>query len=262
MRVATATVVAVAVAKAFSVRRRVQKLWIGVSQHKIPPTLFRSDEAGADKSAPAPDHGTHPNDFAARRECEAEKFRHRQRTDVQASAVFGNIDDHALDPWRVGRRNQKSRLVQIDANIFAIAEVLAVSCHRIPLSRLPRRKYLSSPYRKKLIFIKGWNTALPPTGSVNYILVGARQPPHGEFDLVAWQFAPAFDPAHISGLGVAGEEIAGLGPRLVARESEGLAQIAIVRLPPAGHPVCQIARARDHVATPNTDDDRLNIALA
>src|ERR1700716_2838389 len=78
-----------------------------------------------------------------------------------------NIDDHALDPWRVGRRNQKSRLVQIDANIFAIAEVLAVSCHRIPLSRLPRRKYLSSPYRKKLIFIKGWNTALPPTGSVN-----------------------------------------------------------------------------------------------
>ena len=100
MRVATATVVAVAVAKAFSVRRRVQKLWIGVSQHKILPKLFRSDEAGADKSAPAPDHGTHPNDFAARRECEAEKFRHRQRTDVQASAVFGNIDDHALDPWR------------------------------------------------------------------------------------------------------------------------------------------------------------------
>src|SRR5260370_25260015 len=93
-------------------------------------------------------------------------------------------------------------------------------------------------------------------------LVGAGQPPHGEFDVAIRQFAPDFNPAHIGGLGIAGEEIARLGPRLVARQRKGLAQIAIVRFPPAGHPVCQIARARDHVATPGTHNDPLNIAPA
>src|SRR5258705_10315306 len=80
--------------------------------------------------------------------------------------------------------------------------------------------------------------------------VRAAQPPHREFDVAAGQLAPAFDAAHIGGLGIAGKEIAGFGPRLVARQREGLTQIAVVRLPPAGHPLGKIAGARDHVATP------------
>jgi hypothetical protein len=32
-----------------------------------------------------------------------------------------------------------------------------VSRHRIPLGPKPRRKYLSTPYGKKLTFIEGWN---------------------------------------------------------------------------------------------------------
>src|ERR1700742_178360 len=87
-------------------------------------------------------------------------------------------------------------------------------------------------------------------------LIRAWQPSHGEFDVAAGQFAPAFDPAHIGGLGIAGEEIPRRGPRPVARQGEGLTQIAIVGLAPASrpirHPVCQIARARDHVAYSNT----------
>src|ERR1700687_3223761 len=135
------------VAKAFSVGRRVQKRRIGVSRHQTLPKLFRGDEAGADKFAPAPDQRTYPKDFAARCECQAEKVRHRQRADIQASAVVGDIDDQALDPWRLGRRNQKSRLVQIDPNLFAAAAVPALSCHLIPLGPKPRQKYLNTSYR-------------------------------------------------------------------------------------------------------------------
>src|SRR5665647_1180658 len=94
------------------------------------------------------------------------------------------------------------------------------------------------------------------------ISVGAGQPPHGEFDVAAGQFAPAFDPAHIGLLGIAGEEIARLGPRLVARQREGLAQVTVAGLPPPGHPVRQVARTKGHVANSSTDNDRLNIASA
>src|SRR6266850_7840831 len=84
-------------------------------------------------------------------------------------------------------------------------------------------------------------------------LVGAAQPSHREFDVAIGQFAPAFDTAHIGGLGITGEEVARTDPRFVARQGEGLAQIAVIHiLPPAGHPVGEIARARDHVATPDT----------
>src|SRR5450755_5165267 len=79
-------------------------------------------------------------------------------------------------------------------------------------------------------------------------LVGAWQPPHGEFDVATGQFAPAFDRRHVTGLGIAAEEVARLGACLVARQGEGLAQIAVIQLAPAGHPVGEIARAIDHVA--------------
>src|ERR1700694_1711838 len=101
-----------------------------------------------------------------------------------------------------------------------------------------------------LTILWGWRIIQSQMGSIDGTLVGAGQPPHGEFDLAAGQFAPPLDPAHIGGLGIAGEEIARLGPRLVARQGEGLAQITVARLPPASQPVCQIARARGHVATP------------
>src|SRR6185312_1920863 len=91
--------------------------------------------------------------------------------------------------------------------------------------------------------------------------VGAAQPTHGEFDVAAGQFAPAFDPAHIGCLGIAGEEIARRDPRLVARQPKGLAQITVIRRTAGRHAVCQIARAKGHVATPYKDD-RLHIGLA
>src|ERR1700753_2476948 len=98
-------------------------------------------------------------------------------------------------------------------------------------------------------------------------LVRAGQPPHGEFDVAAGQFAPTFDPAHVGSLGIPGEEIARLGPGPIARQGEGFTQKPVVRFAPAGHPVGQIAwakanvaRARGHVANSNTDNDRLNIA--
>src|ERR1700723_2424453 len=97
--------------------------------------------------------------------------------------------------------------------------------------------------------------------SMRALLICAAQPPHREFDLAIGQFAPAFDAAHIGGLGIAGEEIARPCPRLVTRQGECLAQIAVVQLAPAGHPICEIARTRGHVATP-TNNDRLNIVLA
>src|ERR1700722_417758 len=97
--------------------------------------------------------------------------------------------------------------------------------------------------------------------SMRALLIRAAQPPHREFDVAIGQFTPAFDAAHIGGLGIAGEEIARPCPRLVARQGECLAQKAVVQLAPAGHPVCEIARTRTHVATP-TNNDRLNIALA
>src|SRR6185437_3435130 len=95
-------------------------------------------------------------------------------------------------------------------------------------------------------------------------LVRAGQPPHGEFDLAAGQFAPDFHFAHIGGLGITGEKIPRRGPRPVARQSEGLAQIAVARLAPARHPIrhpaCQIAWAHGHVAYSDTENDLLNIA--
>src|ERR1700686_769513 len=107
-------------------------------------------------------------------------------------------------------------------------------------------RYLPFPAERR-------ESPLPPA------LIGAWQPPHREFDLAAGQFTPAFNPAHIGGLGIAGQEISRFAARLVARQREGLAQITVAALAAPGHAVCQIARARDHVATP-TDNDLLNIA--
>src|SRR6478752_2148485 len=81
-------------------------------------------------------------------------------------------------------------------------------------------------------------------------LIRARKAPHREFDVAAGQFAPAFDRAHIGRLRITVEEVARPRPRAVARQREGLAQIAVVRLAPGGHPAGEIAWTQDHVATP------------
>src|SRR3989442_9291060 len=98
------------------------------------------------------------------------------------------------------------------------------------------------------------------------ILIRAGQPPHGEFDSAVRQFAPTFHRTHVGGLGVAVEEIARLGPRRLARQRKGLAQIAVCQLSvghaPPGHPAGEIPRAKRHVETPKRDHDRLNIVPA
>src|SRR5579871_2377817 len=85
--------------------------------------------------------------------------------------------------------------------------------------------------------------------------VGAAQATHGELDLAAGQLPPAFHHAHVAGLGIAGEEGARGHPRLLARQRERLAHIAIVRLSPSGHPTGKIARRGRHDATPDTGYD-------
>src|SRR6185503_19753553 len=66
------------------------------------------------------------------------------------------------------------------------------------------------------------------TGSGPKRLVGACEPAHGEFDLAARQFAPAFDGAHIGRLGVAIEELARPISRLFARQRKSLAPKAVL----------------------------------
>src|SRR5882757_7993424 len=87
-----------------------------------------------------------------------------------------------------------------------------------------------------------WNPA--------HALIRTGKPSHREFDVAAGQFAPAFDRAHIGRLRIAVEEVARPYPCYVARQLEGLAQIAVVRLAPGGHPAGEITRTQNHVATP------------
>src|SRR5947209_13371403 len=92
----------------------------------------------------------------------------------------------------------------------------------------------------------------PRRTDLSCCLIRARQPPHREFDPPVGQFAPAFDTAHVGGLGITREKTAGLCPCLLTRQGEALAQIAVLRLPPCGHPVCQFARAKGHALTPRS----------
>src|ERR1700724_3229894 len=121
-----------------SAGRRFLKLRICLCRLKAFPELFGGDEPGADAFAVAPSQRTYPENLAARRECQAEYLGHRQRADLEGRAGVGNVDDQAIDPWRVRRRNQKSLLVQIDPNPPARAKVFAGSGHRSP-SRLQAR---------------------------------------------------------------------------------------------------------------------------
>jgi len=99
------------------------KLRIGGIRLKTLPKLSRGDEARADQFTPAPDQRAHPKHFSAGGEGEAEKLRHRQRADIEANAVVGHIDDQAFEPRRIRRRDKKSRLMQLDPNMPARAEV-------------------------------------------------------------------------------------------------------------------------------------------
>ena len=114
---------------------RFRKRRIGFTQFQTLPQFFCGDETGTDKFPPAPDERAHPKDFAPGGEGEAEKLRHRERTDIQASALVGNIHDHALDPWRIRRRNQESLPVQIHTHMPTRAKVFAMSSHLPPQAK-------------------------------------------------------------------------------------------------------------------------------
>ena len=83
------------------------------------PKFLRGDKAGTDQLALAPSQQAHPKNLTSCGECEAKQFRHRQRADIETGAAVGHIDDGTLDPWRIRRRDQKSRLVQIDPDMLA-----------------------------------------------------------------------------------------------------------------------------------------------
>src|SRR6185437_11908678 len=75
---------------------------------------------------------------------------------------------------------------------------------------VPRSAHIASPPSSAPCRITElYESAINPLGNpeCRSVLVRAGQPPHREFDLAAWQFAPAFYPAHIGGLGITGEKI-------------------------------------------------------
>ena len=112
--------------------------------------LLCSNEAGADQFAAAPGPEADADHGSAGREGETEHFGHRQRADIEADAACGNIDDEALDPWGIGRRNHKTRPPVLNAFVLALAEVFTVSRHAAPPSGYHTAKFLSGGYREKL----------------------------------------------------------------------------------------------------------------
>src|SRR4051794_39811101 len=97
---------------------------------------------------PRPD--ADPHHRAAGGEGKPEHFGHRQRADVEADPALGNIDDEALDPWRVRRRNDKARPPHLHPVVLTISEILAMSRHAAPPLEYRRAKPLSGRYGKKL----------------------------------------------------------------------------------------------------------------
>src|SRR6476646_881675 len=93
------------------------------------PQLPGGDEPDTDKFAPAPDQRAYPPHLAARGEGKAEHLGNREVAHIQAGAVVGNVEDVALDPRRIRRRDQESLLAQVDPNELAGTKVFAVSRH-------------------------------------------------------------------------------------------------------------------------------------
>src|SRR5437667_8345837 len=107
---------------------RVRLLGSGLRRDALPQLPGR-DESDADQFAPAPDQRAYPPHLAARGQRKAEHFWHREVAHVEAGAVLGNIEDVALDPWRIRRRNQESPLAQVDPYELAGTQIFAVSRH-------------------------------------------------------------------------------------------------------------------------------------
>ena len=128
-------------------------LGIGLFRYKTLSKLLGTDKTGAEKFAPAPGNRAHPKHLAACREGEAEQFWHRQRPDLEANAVVGDVDDHAFDPWRIGRRDDEPRPPILDPFVLALAEVFTVSGHAAAPSGYRKAKLLSGGYREKLIMV-------------------------------------------------------------------------------------------------------------
>ena len=72
--------------------------------------LLGGDEADADQFALAPDQRAYPPHLAACRQRKAEHLRDGKIANIQAGAVLGNVEDVALDPCCIRRRNQESLL--------------------------------------------------------------------------------------------------------------------------------------------------------
>src|SRR5450756_608533 len=82
------------------------------------------------------------------------------------------------------------------------------------------------------------------TRSSAALSVGRREVPLREFDPTVGKLPPVFDHRHESSLRQLIEDFTGLQPGRVKRQLECL------RLLRAGHPVCQIAGANEHVVPP------------
>src|SRR4051812_1220916 len=105
---------------------------VGLGGHFLPPRiamalaaakLLGADEPRAEQLAAPPCPHADAHHRAAGGEGEPEHFRHRERADVEADAALGYIDDEALDPRRIWRRNHKARPPNLDSVVLTVAEV-------------------------------------------------------------------------------------------------------------------------------------------
>jgi len=113
---------------------------VGLALFPEPMRGVRSRLLRAEPLALAPDQQAYPKHLTTPGECKTEDLRHRHSADIQTGAVLGHVDNGALDPWRIGRRNQESRLVQVDPHTLAAAGIFTVSRHRFLRDRSAPRK--------------------------------------------------------------------------------------------------------------------------
>lgn len=85
--------------------KRLEKLWIFVRWPQTFAKLSGADEAGANQFALAPDQRADSKNLAPCSESKAEQVRYREAADLHTRTAFGNIDDRALDPRRIRRRD-------------------------------------------------------------------------------------------------------------------------------------------------------------
>ena len=103
-----------------------------LSRQRVSAKFFRRHKAGANPLASAPYQRADAKYVAGDGKGQAEQFRYRQITDLNADPVFRDVDDRACYPWRVRRGNYKPGGTQINPDTPARAVFDTLSRHELP----------------------------------------------------------------------------------------------------------------------------------